>query len=106
MHLMSISIEDVLEMIDNVHTSTNAVSDYDSSAVKCSELDLSNEDKSTDFSETCSPIMPLEPLDIIEEMETIIHRILDTTSDPDQELKEMIEVILFHLLKGHATHLW
>jgi len=73
-----LSTEEVLQMIDNARISTDAVRDYDSSAGstissvwESSELDLSDGDisdgeKSTDYSGTCSPIEPYKCIDDVE----------------------------------------
>ena len=65
--------EDIIEMVEKARTSTDALSDYDSSAGstissvwESSEPDNSDtayEDKSTDFSGSCSPTEPRTPLD-------------------------------------------
>ena len=93
-------------MIDNARISTDAVRDYDSSAGstissvwESSELDLSDGDisdgeKSTDYSGTCSPIEPYKCIDDVE--------VTTFDSQPTQHnFREMVEVILFR----HAVHL-
>jgi len=38
-------------------------------------------------------------------LQYLIHRLPSSTLDQEQELREMVEMILFHLPKSHAIHL-